>query len=209
MNAFRIYGFLPKLSLLVIISSITILLGCSEDSPTSSNSVPVVTTGTITGHLTRKEDDRPIQGATIKLIPSGKTSQTLSDGSFSFSKVNPAIYTLDVDWGNKGNGSLSGIKVTAGKNTDVPIEFSTPVGDWSLTVTLNGSPVKYQLTYFDDLTYEIRGRVYQNGTWRIRDQEITMEADNSNDRWSGLYDPFLMTGTILTAGYAGTWRAIR
>lgn len=209
MNSFSINSFFIKLQPLLIISLITILIGCSEDSPTSTNSTPIVTTGTITGHLTRKEDNRPIQGATITLIPSGKTSQTLSDGSFSFSKVNPATYTLDVDWGNRGNGSLSGIKVTAGKNTNVPVEFSTPVGDWSLTVTLLGSPVKYQLTYFDDLTYEIRGRVYQNGTWKIRDQEITMEAGNSNDRWSGQYDPFLMTGTILSSGYTGTWTAIR
>ncbi|HEY6171534.1 MAG TPA: carboxypeptidase-like regulatory domain-containing protein [Candidatus Kapabacteria bacterium] len=209
MNAFRINSFFSRLPFLLIISSIAILIGCGDDSPTSTNSTPVVTTGTITGHLTRKEDDRPIQGATIKLIPSGKTSQTLSDGSFSFSKVNPATYTLDVDWGNRGNGSLSGIKVTAGKNTDVPVEFSTPVGDWSLTVILNGSPVNYQLTYFDDLTYEVRGRIYQTGTWKIRDEGITMEADKGNDRWLGLYDPFLMTGTISTVGYTGTWTAIR
>jgi hypothetical protein len=181
---------------------------CGEDSGTSSPPTPTVTKGTISGKLLSKENNKPIRGADIILLPSSTYATTLSDGSFSFANVPAGTYSLAVDWTDRGSGTVSGIKVIAGQTTSAPLFLSCPIGNWSLTVTFTTTRT-YQLDFFEDLTYEIRGLINQNGTWRVRDERLTMDATTGNDTWSGWYDPSVMTGTVLSVGKTGTWTAVR
>jgi len=182
-------------------------LGCGEDEA-SPPTTPTVTKGKITGTLVRKENDQPVSGAKITLVPSGVSTTTTSSGSFTFTNVSAGTYSVNVDWGDRGNGGITGVKVIAGQTTPVSLNISTPVGSWTLTVTFSSART-LQLYFYDDLTYETLGSYHQLGTWRVRDGRITMNATSDNDTWSGDYDPFLMTGTVLSLGKTGTWHAIR
>ena len=188
------------------LSSILFISGCGEDEP-SSPTTPTVTKGKITGTLVRKENNQPVNGAKVTLVPSG-VSATTTNGYFAFSNVSPGTYAVIVDWGDRGNGGITGVKVIAGQTTPVTLNISTPVGTWTLSITFTTTRT-LQLDYYDDLTYETTGSYHQIGTWRVRDGRITMTATSDNDTWSGDYDPFLMTGTVLSLGKTGTWSAIR
>lgn len=56
----------------------------------------VETTGTIYGIVNDADNDEPLQGAAVSLKPTGKTTNTGSDGSYEFQDMEPGQYTIQI-----------------------------------------------------------------------------------------------------------------
>lgn len=196
------------LVVLSVIIPISLLTGCESDDPSSSNT-PVSTKGKIQGSLVRKFDNQAAAGAKVTLLPLAQVRTTLSNGTFVFDNVEAGTYSLTVEWdGKAGPGGTSGVVVSGGKTTNLPLTISTPIGNWNVTLTFLGTPKSYSLRYLEDMSFELSGDFgTQYGTWSISGNTITMDASGT-DRYTGTYSDNMISGTIVS-GVTGTWVATR
>lgn len=96
-----------KISLFFSIIAI-VLMGCKPD--------PVDTTGSLSGTIRDAIDNSPLQGASVTLSPSGRTSVTGNDGHYQFRDVEMGSYTVSVSKGDYESTSQSAT-VQVGQNT--------------------------------------------------------------------------------------------
>lgn len=78
--------------------------------------------GNISGTVTDYEDNSPIEGASVLLMPGSASFQTQSDGSFSFADLEEGQYTLSVQKdGYQSN--RKNIRVVSGENIETTIQI--------------------------------------------------------------------------------------
>lgn len=114
----------------VLLLSCSLFQSCTKDE--------VETTGTIYGIVNDADTGEPLQGASVSLKPSGKTTNTGSDGSYEFQNMEPGQYTIQIlKAGYKTN--TKPITVVAGEKAigdmmlnkgDFSIRLSTAVLDF-------------------------------------------------------------------------------
>lgn len=57
---------------------------------------PITTTTQLKGTVTAASDEKPVKGATVTIIETGKTATTNTRGNFTFKPLDPAVYTIKV-----------------------------------------------------------------------------------------------------------------
>lgn len=72
----------------VLLFSCSLFQSCTKDE--------VETTGTIYGIVNDADDSKPLQNAAVLLTPSGKTTNTGSDGNYEFQDMEPGQYTIQI-----------------------------------------------------------------------------------------------------------------
>lgn len=90
-----------------------LLTACSPD--------PVDTTGSISGTIRDAFDNSVLQGVTITLSPSGRSTVTGTDGYFQFSDVEQGEYAVSV---NRADYVPDSKKVTVHVGQNTPLDFS-------------------------------------------------------------------------------------
>jgi hypothetical protein len=111
--------------------------GCSkkDENPTT----PAVSTGGITGTITKSSDGTVISGATIVTSPATSSVTSDSTGKYSISGVNPTTYTVTASKSGFTNNSVS-VTVTSGNTATANIALAeTTGGQTGIIYPFNGS----------------------------------------------------------------------
>lgn len=77
-----------KIISIILSTSLLLLIGCSKDE--------VILTGNIYGIVNDADNGEPIYGAHVTINPSGKTTNTGSDGRYEFPDLDPGQYTIQI-----------------------------------------------------------------------------------------------------------------
>lgn len=75
--------------------------------------MPAEQTGSLTGRVSNQGTGAYLEGARVTLLPSGRSTLTARDGSFSFPRVSPGSYTISVSYAGLDSRTVTG-SVAAG-----------------------------------------------------------------------------------------------
>lgn len=91
----------------ILLLSCGLFQNCAKDE--------VETTGTIYGIVNDSDNGEPVQDAHVMFLPSGKTANTGSDGSYEFQNLEPGQYTIQISKKGYYKTNTKRITVIAGE----------------------------------------------------------------------------------------------
>ncbi|MDE6768624.1 MAG: carboxypeptidase regulatory-like domain-containing protein [Muribaculaceae bacterium] len=105
----------------------TQLWGCSEE--------PEISTATLKGYVTESpKGTEPIAGVTVSLQPGGMSITTGSDGSYSFSGVQPGAYSLQYMKSGYQTETRA-VTLVAGDNKSLDVQLKKEIEEAQITIT--------------------------------------------------------------------------
>ncbi|MBE6300147.1 MAG: DUF2012 domain-containing protein [Bacteroidales bacterium] len=135
------------------------LIGCSKDIEED------LTTGDIVGSVSDVTTGEPVAIVNVVLQPSGKSTVTGSDGSFSFNGVEPGSYTIEI---NKEGYISNNKQVTVVAGEISPVHILIERIPAIVTVDRDVLDFGYNSS-FNTLSFSIVNRSYENLSWSIEE----------------------------------------
>lgn len=177
-----------KISLFLSIVAF-VLMGCKPD--------PVDTTGSLSGIIRDAIDNTPLQGASVTLSPSGRTTVTGNDGNYQFADVEMGDYTISISKADYESTSKPA-SIQVGKNTTLDFTLRRAKSD------LEVSPLTLDFGETDaNLPIAIRNTGQAEMTWEIVKDETWISCNPQSGRIAaGMEAPATITidRTGLTGG---------
>ena len=136
-----------------------VLTGCEPD--------PVDTTGSISGTIRDAIDNTPLQGASITLSPSGRSSVTGNDGHYQFLDVEFGNYTIGISKANYESTSHSTI-VQVGQNTTLDFTLrraNSVLAVSPLTLDLGDTDTNYSFDILNTGKATMKWQISENIEW--------------------------------------------
>ncbi len=133
------------------------LWGCSTDPTEEAN------TGNIAGSVSDQTTGEPVATVSVTLAPSGKSTVTGSDGSFSFVDLAPGAYTVDIS--KEGyNPNSHTVGVVAGRTTEAHLTIERIPS----IVTADREELDFGENASDNTrSFAIVNRSYEDLSWQI------------------------------------------
>lgn len=151
-----------KISLLLLPLLSLMLTACPPD--------PVDTTGSISGTIRDAIDNSVIQGASVTLSPSGKTSVTGNDGHYQFMDVELGDYTVSV---TKANYESTSQKATVQVGLNTTLDFTLHRANGDIVVT----PLTLDFGETDtNLTINIQNNGQATMKWQVSENETWLSC---------------------------------
>lgn len=147
-----------KISLIFLLFAI-LAVACKPD--------PVDTTGGISGTIRDAIDNSVIQGASVTLSPSGKTTVTGNDGHYQFMDVELGDYTVSVTKANYESTSQKA-SVQVGRNTTLDFTLHRANGDivvTPLTLDFGETDTNLAIDIQNNGQATMQWQVSENETW--------------------------------------------
>lgn len=92
-----------------------------EGGNTTSANFTLTHYGSINGTVQYAANSTPIENATATIVSTGQTATTNASGVFTFSNVEPGLYSVTVSYPSYYDSTKGGMTVTEGTNTQTPL----------------------------------------------------------------------------------------